>query len=108
LLSGLEPQRSLLEQELIARYHDYSEKVMIIRGVIGRPHMRVTHRQITIVPTLNDNELAQMLQHATHIIARSGYSTIMDFEALGVLQKAELIPTPGQPEQEYLAQKHKI
>ena len=31
------------------------------------------------------------------------YSTIMDLEALGVMEKAELIPTPGQTEQEYLA-----
>ena len=107
LLSGLEPQRSLLEQELIKRYQDSRERVLIIRGVIGTPNMRITHRQISIIPTLNDRELAQVLLHATHIVARSGYSTIMDFEALGVLHKAELIPTPGQPEQEYLAQKYR-
>lgn len=107
LLSGLEPQRSLLEQELIKRYQDSRERVLIIRGVIGTPNMRITHRQISIIPTLNDKELAQVLLHATHIVARSGYSTIMDFEALGVLHKAELIPTPGQPEQEYLAQKYR-
>ncbi len=107
ILSGLEPQRSLLEQELIKRYQDSKERVLIIRGVIGTPNMRITHRQISIIPTLNDKELAQVLLHATHIVARSGYSTIMDFEALGVLHKAELIPTPGQPEQEYLAQKYR-
>jgi len=107
ILSGLEPQRSLLEQELIKRYQDSRERVLIIRGVIGTPNMRITHRQISIIPTLNDKELAQVLLHATHIVARSGYSTIMDFEALGVLHKAELIPTPGQPEQEYLAQKYR-
>lgn len=52
---------------------------------------------------LSDEELAYYLTHTEHIIARSGYSTIMDLDALGVLDKAELIPTPGQPEQEYLA-----
>lgn len=35
------------------------------------------------------------------LIARSGYSTIMDLAVLG--KKAFFIPTPGQFEQEYLA-----
>ena len=58
---------------------------------------------ITLVPYLGDEELAGVLHGARHIITRSGYSTIMDLEALGVLGKTELIPTPGQSEQEYLA-----
>jgi UDP-N-acetylglucosamine:LPS N-acetylglucosamine transferase len=36
------------------------------------------------------------------IIARSGYSTIMDLSVLN--KKAIFIPTPGQTEQEYLAE----
>ena len=51
---------------------------------------------------MEDENLAEVLLEAKHIIARSGYSTIMDLEALGLLEKAELIPTSGQPEQEYL------
>ena len=35
-----------------------------------------------------------------HIISRSGYSTIMDLHVLN--RSAELSPTPGQTEQEYL------
>ena len=35
------------------------------------------------------------------IICRSGYSTVMDLAKLG--KKAIFIPTPGQTEQEYLA-----
>jgi UDP-N-acetylglucosamine:LPS N-acetylglucosamine transferase len=35
------------------------------------------------------------------IIGRSGYSTVMDIAALQ--KKSILIPTPGQTEQEYLA-----
>ena len=53
---------------------------------------------------LSDEELQNAILGAERIIARSGYSTIMDLYTLGVLEKAELIPTPGQPEQEYLAQ----
>jgi UDP-N-acetylglucosamine:LPS N-acetylglucosamine transferase len=34
------------------------------------------------------------------VLARSGYSTVMDLVRLG--KRAIYIPTPGQPEQEYL------
>ena len=37
------------------------------------------------------------------IVARSGYSTIMDMAVLE--KKCVLVPTPGQTEQEYLAKK---
>ena len=38
---------------------------------------------------------------AEFIVSRSGYSTVMDIAALR--KKSILIPTPGQTEQEYLA-----
>ena len=103
LLSGLEPQRTLLEREIVSRYQGKEERVLIVQGLLNRPNTRMKRGNITLVPYLGDRELAEALLGAKHIIARSGYSTIMDLEALGVLEKAELIPTPGQPEQEYLA-----
>ncbi len=103
LLSGLEPQRTILEREIAARYAGKEESVLIVQGLMNRPNTRMKRGNITIVPYLGDEELARVLHGARHIIARSGYSTIMDLEALGVLEKAELIPTPGQSEQEYLA-----
>ncbi len=104
VLSGLEPQRTLFEKEIIARYQDSDEKVLIVQGLMNRPNTRFTRSNITIVPYLVDQELVEALLYAKHIIARSGYSTIMDLEALGCMNKSELIPTPGQPEQVYLAQ----
>lgn len=106
ILSGLEPQRSMLEQEIRRRYADSEERVLIVQGLIGRPATVMTHGPITTVPHLGDAALQQALRGARHIIARSGYSTIMDLAALGLLDRAELIPTPGQPEQEYLAERH--
>jgi UDP-N-acetylglucosamine:LPS N-acetylglucosamine transferase len=50
---------------------------------------------------LEANELDQVLRDSRIVLARAGYSTIMDLAALG--KKAILIPTPGQTEQEYLA-----
>ena len=119
VLSGLEPHRTLLEQEIIARYstnpltHSSSNplNVLIVQGLLNRPNTRIKRGNITLVPYMNDADLATALLGAKHIIARSGYSTIMDFEALGLFNnqapityhQLELIPTPGQPEQEYLA-----
>jgi len=45
-----------------------------------------------------------VILRAKKIISRSGYSTIMDLECLGV--DSELYATPGQAEQIYLAKKH--
>lgn len=104
VLSGLEPQRTQLEHEIIARYRGTERKLLIVQGLPGRPMTRIKRGNITIVPYMNDSELLPLLRGAEQIIARSGYSTIMDLEILGMLGKAELIPTPGQSEQEYLAE----
>ena len=107
VLSGLEPHRTMLEKELVARYSGKKDQVLIVQGLIGRPKTTIKRGNITIMPYMSDEELAAALLGAKHIIARSGYSTIMDLHALGLLDKAEIIPTPGQPEQEYLAEKYK-
>jgi hypothetical protein len=106
ILSGLEPQRTIFEQELLQRFSDATEQVLLIRGKVSDPHTVINKGRITIRPYITDEELISVVQSAHLIITRSGYSTIMDLEALGVLHKAELHPTPGQSEQEYLLQKH--
>lgn len=103
ILSGLEPQRSILEQQILQRYADSDEHVLIIQGLVNKPSTYIRHGNITLIPHIKDQQLMGVLSGAKTIIARSGYSTIMDLYALNMLHKAELIPTPGQPEQEYLA-----
>lgn len=103
VLSGLEPQRSLFEKTIMERYAGRAEKVLLVEGKINRPPTRMRHGNITRMAHLNDTDMAAALLGAKRIIARSGYSTLMDLDALGVLSRAELIPTPGQSEQEYLA-----
>jgi UDP-N-acetylglucosamine:LPS N-acetylglucosamine transferase len=56
----------------------------------GRYHTRVTKE--TLQP---------LLEKASMVVCRSGYSTLMDLAVLH--KKAILIPTPGQTEQELLA-----
>ena len=105
VLSGLEPQRSMLEEEIVCRYVGREERVLIVEGKPSKPMLQVSKGNITIVPFMDDSELMMVLQQAQRIIARSGYSTIMDLAILHLLDKAELIATPGQPEQEYLQER---
>ena len=104
ILSGLEPQRTIFEREILARFADTSESVLLIKGKVREPRVVFKKNNITIIPSISDEELALVLGRAQKIIVRSGYSTIMDLNALGVLHKAEFHPTPGQSEQEYLSQ----
>lgn len=100
LLSGLEPYRTSLEKELARRTKDPASKVLIIQGVPGSTG-RYEADGITYWPVASDAELRDVLTRAKQVICRPGYSTLMDLMTLGV--QAELIPTPGQTEQEYLA-----
>ena len=103
ILSGLEPQRSIFERAILERYANSSEKVLLVRGKVAEAQTMISRNNITIVASLSDQALLDAMEQATTIIARSGYSTIMDLAVLGLLHKAELYPTPGQSEQEYLA-----
>lgn len=106
LLSGPEPQRTLFETAILERFQENRQPLLLIQGKIHPENHNptATSPNIRIVPEMDDRELCLNLLSAGKIIARSGYSTIMDLATLGVLHKAELIPTPGQTEQEYLAQ----
>ena len=108
VLSGLEPQRTLFEESLLDRFRQYEKPVLIVRGKMGLPNVATQTGNITLVPYMNDNQLSSIMLQAEKIIVRSGYSTIMDLAVLGLLDKAELYPTPGQTEQEYLAQYHSM
>ncbi len=82
-------------------------KSLMIQGL---PQQKQTTTQIgnlTKVSHLPTQEMVSFLKGAKKIIARSGYSTIMDLQTLDCLSKAILVPTPGQTEQIYLAELHK-
>ncbi len=106
VLSGLEPQRTLFEEDIVHRYAGTNEKILIVRGLVREPRLLLSHGNVTRVNHLDDKSLCQYMLGAKRIIARSGYSTIMDLEALHLLDRAELYATPGQPEQEYLVKMH--
>lgn len=105
LISGPEPQRSIFEQQQMQLAASYPRPILMVRGLPGTAH-QLDADGITTVPHVSSQQLAGYLTGCRTIICRSGYSTIMDLETLGCTHKARLIPTPGQTEQEYLAQYH--
>ncbi len=106
ILSGIEPQRSIFENELMKKYQNETTKTLIIKGQPQNTQIQTRLGNITIVSHLTSYEIASYLKGAKKIISRSGYSTIMDLAVLNCLGKAEFIPTPGQTEQEYLSKIH--
>jgi uncharacterized protein (TIGR00661 family) len=101
LISGPEPQRSILEKLLLDQLQQFTGTILLVRGLPGNGFMD-QQKNILIKNHLAANELSEAIQQSKLVIARSGYTTIMDLVKLQ--QAAVLIPTPGQTEQEYLAQ----
>lgn len=101
ILSGPEPQRSILEEKIFRDIAHYNGEATIVRGLPeSRTHVPSTG-MISIYNHLQAEMLNKEMSEAEFVIARSGYSTIMDAFRLG--KKCIFIPTPGQTEQEYLA-----
>lgn len=103
MLSGPEPQRSLLENKLLRILKKHPKKVLFVCGKMEQTQNRKFEGNLEIVNFMTSKELEQAINRSNIVLARSGYSSIMD---LAVLQKkAFFIPTPGQFEQEYLAKR---
>ncbi len=105
LLSGPEPQRTILENLLKSEFANCKKKVLMVRGVLEETQKWEQFRHMEIVNFLTGVALAETLNRSQLVVARSGYSTIMDLALLE--KKVFFIPTPGQFEQEYLAKRLK-
>jgi uncharacterized protein (TIGR00661 family) len=101
LLSGPEPQRTILENLLIQQLSSYKGLVTLVRGLPEEDGGWKLPSNISVYNHLPAEELNQKMNAASVVISRCGYSTVMDLAALK--KKSILIPTPGQTEQEYLA-----
>ena len=99
----MEPQRTLLERQLLGNYADSQGPVDLVRGTRSAGLPRHLPKGVRVWDLPDRQCLEDLIRRADRIVARSGYSTIMDLEAMGKLKVAEWRPTPGQPEQEYLA-----
>lgn len=101
VLSGPEPQRTILENLLLKELGFYDKKIAFIRGTNLKENKIVKRKNLDIFLLLNSKEINTVLNNSELIICRAGYSSIMDL--ISIKKQAILIPTPGQTEQEYLA-----
>ncbi len=101
LLSGPEPQRTIIADKLWEQVQDHEGEVVFVSGSDEylKPEVIPTH--IKYYGRVTKTVLDKLVQQASVVVCRSGYSTVMDLVKLG--KKAIFIPTPGQTEQEYLA-----
>ncbi|MFC0877909.1 glycosyltransferase [Saccharicrinis sp. FJH2] len=101
ILSGPEPQRSIFENIIISAAYHTDEKIILVRGtekLLGKAltdNVMVYNIAETIV-------LKKLLQDCSYVVCRSGYSSVMDL----IISEtpAIIVPTPGQSEQEYIAE----
>lgn len=103
IISGPEPQRTLLEQLLIRKFTIQKETLTLYTGK-NDLNKSVKANGISIQGHRPTHIFKKEILIHNKIISRSGYSTIMDMYCLG--KSCLLIPTPGQTEQEYLASYH--
>jgi uncharacterized protein (TIGR00661 family) len=101
LLSGPEPQRSILEKKILKQLAELLIPAIFIRGLPGSPDTISSTKKIKIFNHLPGKQLQQIINDTEIVISRSGYTTVMELLPLG--KKCIFIPTPGQTEQEYLA-----
>ena len=101
VLSGPEPQRTILEDKLIKAVSSITSAVLFVRGLPGSKDVLNLPENITVCNYLSTAELNKAFAQSEYIVTRSGYTTVM--EILAMQKKSILIPTPGQTEQEYLA-----
>jgi predicted glycosyltransferase len=97
ILSGPEPQRSLFEKIIMPQLAASDLKYFVVRGILDTINRSDKHS----CDFMSARDLQELIESSAVIIARSGYSTVMDMAALK--KKAIFVPTPGQTEQEYLA-----
>ena len=103
ILSGQEPQRTELENIVLQQITDDMKSVVLVRGLPNTDAvLKVEQQNLAVFNYLPAQKLERLIASANEIICRSGYSSIMDMAAMN--KRIILVPTPGQTEQEYLAQ----
>ncbi|HBC77705.1 MAG TPA: hypothetical protein DCZ51_03695 [Bacteroidales bacterium] len=102
ILSGPEPQRGVLRQKLIEILSKREPLSVFLEGKPGDSVEMSKSENIISYNHLPANEMQDMITGSTGIVTRSGYTSVM--ELISLKCSALLIPTPGQPEQEYLAE----
>lgn len=105
ILSGPEPQRTILQEIISEKAMAENVKTLIIAGKPeSQPVLSDNSDNLQILPHLKSEQLRHLIIKTPYVLCRSGYTTLMDLWQIN--KRAIVIPTPGQTEQEYLAGYH--
>jgi UDP-N-acetylglucosamine:LPS N-acetylglucosamine transferase len=100
LLSGPEPQKSDLKKVLLRKAEQYPNYQF---ALISQDCKTDDTQNLKVFNSPDSAALSRIISENNTVVCRSGYSTLMDLHVLGVTNTI-LVPTPGQSEQEYLAE----
>lgn len=100
-LSGREPNRTIIEKKILDQINSLKGNIVLVRGMPENT-ARLKIPNVEVINYAGKGLRDELMNRAKFVIARSGYSTIMDMVETG--KKGLLIPTPGQTEQEYLSE----
>ena len=102
VLSGPGRQKKMFTKRVLHRLNGVAKRILVV-GAEPNLKYQITNGNALVINHLSTQELNSLLKLAPHVIARSGYTTIMDLHRIG--RRAILFPTKGQWEQEYLAKR---
>lgn len=114
VLSGPEPQRSIFERLVFADLNNSEsrerlnlpatqKKIIIVRGKPGEvSNFPQAPTGVECHNHLDTKTLESVAINSRYVLCRPGYTSLMDMVKLK--KKMILVPTPGQGEQEYLAE----
>jgi len=99
-LSGPEPQRTIFEKLVLSQLKQNKLKTIVVNGTLDSDILE-SQNGLIFHSHLETEEMEEAMSDSKLVLSRPGYSTIMDLAVTG--NKAIFVPTPGQTEQEYLA-----
>lgn len=102
ILSGPEPQRSILENKIVLDFQKIKQPVFLVRGKPASKETLHIPSSVTVFNHLDTIELQALIANTDYIICRGGYTSLM--ELFSLRKKLIIVPTPAQTEQQYLAQ----
>ncbi len=100
-ISGPEPQRSIFEDIVLQQIEAVPGKKIVVLGKSESTDVQKVTKDLVIYAHVPRKKMSELLNRADLVVSRPGYSTLMELAELG--KKALLVPTPGQTEQNYLA-----
>ena len=102
ILSGPEPQRTIFENSVLSQLKTSDLNTIVIQGITEKYEESKLNKNVKLFTHLKSDEICKLMSESKIVLCRPGYSSIMDLTALG--KDAIFVPTPGQTEQEYLAE----